>query len=348
MKRNESSFQHQAELEKVIEKHLPDIGYEVDNLREAASIRLAYIFAPSRQKAWKSEDEIAKLKKITKSIGAAICESEKLEGLVLAALVGGSLPISDKPEGVISTLRQIEHALKHGIEAASKAAHLGRSRRGQGGHPNVEAISVLRACREIWKRRGGQGSVKTAHYRDPGPFGRFVEAGPCLLVDETDTFLPDNPELVGVLNNGYSRGQAFVIRCDGDDHAVKTFRVWAPKVLCGIGELSDTLASRCITIQMRRRRAGEIIERLRADRQSRAEVLRSRCARWAADNTERLRGADPDMPEVLDDRAQDNWRPLIAIADLVAGETGPCEPAPPLSRCVPRGQGRTRARAFCY
>jgi hypothetical protein len=28
-----------------------------------------------------------------------------------------------------------------------------------------------------------------------------------------------------------------VVRCDGDDNAVKTFRVWGPKVLCGIGEL---------------------------------------------------------------------------------------------------------------
>ncbi len=91
----------------------------------------------------------------------------------------------------------------------------------------------------------------------PAALFRVIEAhGPCLLVDETDTFLADKPELVGILNNGYSRGQAFVVRCDGDDNAVKTFRVWAPKVLCGIGGLSDTLSSRCITIQMRRNRVG--------------------------------------------------------------------------------------------
>lgn len=150
---------------------------------------------------------------------------------------------------------------------------------------------------------------------------RVIEAhAPCVLVDEVDTFLTENLELVGVLNNGYSRSQAFVVRCDGDDNAVKPFRVWAPKVLCGIGELPDTLASRCITITMRRKRAGETVERLRADRQGWAEALRSRCARWAADHVERLREIDPDMPEVLDDRAQDNWRPLIALADLVGGE----------------------------
>ncbi len=126
------------------------------------------------------------------------------------------------------------------------------------------------------------GSISTA------ALFRVIEAhDPCLLVDEIDTFLTDNPELVGVLNNGYSRGGAYVLRCVGDDHDVKRFRVWGPKALCGIGELPDTLASRCITIQMRRKRPGESVERLRADRQGWAEALRSRCARWAADHTTR-------------------------------------------------------------
>ena len=157
------------------------------------------------------------------------------------------------------------------------------------------------------------------------------------------TFLADKLELVGILNNGYSRGQAIVVRCDGDDNAVKTFRVWGPKVLCGIGELSDALASRCITIQMRRKRPGENVERVRADRQGWAAALRSRCVRWAADNTERLRGADPEMPSVLDDRAQDNWRPPIAIADLV-GEDWPTRArAAAVALCAPRaGQEETK------
>ncbi len=175
MKRKEFRFPHEAELEKIIEKHLPDTSYEVSNKLEAVCIRLAYIFASTRQKVWKSEDEIAKLKKIEKGIEAAISESEKLEGLVMAALVGDSSPIADKPEGVISTLRQVEHAMKRGIKAASEVARLGRARRGQGGHPNYDAISVLKACREIWKRRGVKGSTETTNYK-PGPFGRFVEA----------------------------------------------------------------------------------------------------------------------------------------------------------------------------
>jgi len=182
------------------------------------------------------------------------------------------------------------------------------------------------------------GSISTA------ALFRVIDAhGACLLVDETETFLPNNPELVGVLNNGYSRGQAFVIRCEGDDHAVKQFRVWGTKVLCGIGELSDTLASRCITIQMRRKRACEYVERLRTDQQGWAEMLRSCCARWAADHTEQLRGADPEMPNILDDRAQDNWRSLIAIADLVGGDWPMRARAAAVALCAPRaGQEETK------
>src|SRR5439155_25602256 len=32
-----------------------------------------------------------------------------------------------------------------------------------------------------------------------------------------------------------------------------------------------------------------------------------------------LAGADPQLPATLDDRAADNWRPLVAIADLAGG-----------------------------
>jgi hypothetical protein len=44
------------------------------------------------------------------------------------------------------------------------------------------------------------------------------------------------------------------------------------------------------------------------------------CARWAKDNLGRLRRADPSVPSHLDNRAADNWRPLLAIADAAAGE----------------------------
>jgi putative DNA primase/helicase len=43
------------------------------------------------------------------------------------------------------------------------------------------------------------------------------------------------------------------------------------------------------------------------------------CARWARDNLDGLKKADPEIPGALDDRASDNWRPLLAIADCIHG-----------------------------
>ena len=39
-----------------------------------------------------------------------------------------------------------------------------------------------------------------------------------------------------------------------------------------------------------------------------------------ADHLEDLKNSDPPVPEKLNDRAADNWRPLFAIADLAGGE----------------------------
>jgi hypothetical protein len=48
--------------------------------------------------------------------------------------------------------------------------------------------------------------------------------------------------------------------------------------------------------------------------------LRSKAARWAADNFDKLTDPDPAIPEALNDRAADNWRPLLAIAELAGGK----------------------------
>lgn len=42
-------------------------------------------------------------------------------------------------------------------------------------------------------------------------------------------------------------------------------------------------------------------------------------ARWAADNVEALREAEPPLPDGFANRRADNWRGLLAIADQVGG-----------------------------
>ena len=155
----------------------------------------------------------------------------------------------------------------------------------------------------------------------PASLFRIVEKySPTLLVDEADSFLRDKEELRGILNSGHTRGAAYVVRTVGDDHEPRRFSTWAAKAVALIGRLPDTLADRSVNIPMRRRAPGENVERLRLDRPGAFEDLRRRVASWSADQLDALSGADPDVPGELNDRAADNWRPLLAIADRAGGE----------------------------
>lgn len=149
---------------------------------------------------------------------------------------------------------------------------------------------------------------------------RVIERyAPTVLIDEADTFLPENEELRGILNGGHNRLTAYVWRSVGDDHEPRRFRVWAPKCIAMIGKLPDTLEDRALVVPLRRKQAGEVVERFRADRVADFLPMRRKAARWAADNLLRLGDMDPVVPEALHDRAQDNARAICAIADLAGG-----------------------------
>jgi putative DNA primase/helicase len=142
---------------------------------------------------------------------------------------------------------------------------------------------------------------------------------PTLLIDEADTFLPENEELRGILNSGHRQG-AFVIRTVGEEFEPRWFSTYAPCAVALIGKLPPTLADRSVSIELRRRRSDEPIEPFRFDRTQHLDQLARKVARWAADNAERLRRADPEMPVGVFNRVADNWRPLLALADAAMGE----------------------------
>ncbi len=152
----------------------------------------------------------------------------------------------------------------------------------------------------------------------PASLFRVIERdSPTMLIDEVDSFVKDNEELRGILNAGFTRETAFVLRCVGENHEPKTFNVFGPKLFAGIGKLPSTLADRSIIIPMRRKQPGETVERFRG---LDGEELRRKCVRWVADNEAQLAPADPSVPNALNDRAADLWRPLLAIADAAGGE----------------------------
>ena len=150
---------------------------------------------------------------------------------------------------------------------------------------------------------------------------RTIEAArPTLLLDEADTFIRDSDDLRGILNSGHYRAMAYVIRTTGDNHMPQKFTTWAPMAIAAIGRLPDTLQDRAVVLRMRRRKPDEYVERLRLDRLDCLGDYASMCARWVADNLMGLSDADPDIPSGMHDRAEDNWRPLLAIADLAGAD----------------------------
>ena len=141
-----------------------------------------------------------------------------------------------------------------------------------------------------------------------------------LLADEADTWFTKDDQMRGVWNSGHARDMASVLRADGGQLAVLS--TWGPKTLSMIradpGDLPPTIRDRSVVVAMQRALLTETIEPLRLDRiGDDLRPLRQKVARWAYDHIDALRGAEPDVPGELNHRARDNWRPLLAIADLV-------------------------------
>jgi putative DNA primase/helicase len=109
----------------------------------------------------------------------------------------------------------------------------------------------------------------------------------------------------------------------GDTHEPKQFSVWAPKAFAGINlpkHFSEATMSRGIVINMRRKLANESIVRIRRTNKADFEVLKLKLARFAQDYAERIRHAQIDLPDELSDRDQDNWEPLLTIAQCAGNE----------------------------
>ena len=143
---------------------------------------------------------------------------------------------------------------------------------------------------------------------------------PTLLLDDADSWLLRDPndERHSLINSGHKRGGR-VLRCVGDNHDLKAFNTFCAKVIAFIGKSKDTLHNRSIEIVLRRKMAGEKIIPLRNADRSAFDTLRAKLARMEADYLDTIAKARPDLTD-LDNRAADNWEPLLAIADLAGGE----------------------------
>lgn len=145
---------------------------------------------------------------------------------------------------------------------------------------------------------------------------RLIESDrPCLVLDEADTYVSGGGDkrLVGVINSGHSRTSGFVfITIRGEPVRYSTF---APMILAGIGDQPATIEDRSLIVPMQRAAPDEPIERLRRPDLERLAEFARKADRWVRDNRTRLTDVDPELPHWLQDRAADNTRMLLAIAD---------------------------------
>jgi hypothetical protein len=169
-----------------------------------------------------------------------------------------------------------------------------------------------------------QEPLPTSNISDAALFRAIAELSPTLLLDEVDAIFGkarEREDLRGLLNAGYRRG-AVARRMGGSKMTtLEAFPVYCPKAFAAIGQLPDTIADRSIAIRLQRKTREEQVERFRRRwAQSAGEILHDRLADWLEPQLDYLHDARPALPDELDDRAQDCWEPLLAIADLAGGD----------------------------
>ena len=148
------------------------------------------------------------------------------------------------------------------------------------------------------------------------------EGLPTILYDEIDTvFGPrsrDHEDIRAMINAGHRRG-AVAGRCVIRGQTIETEELpaYCAMALAGLGNLPDTILSRSVLIQMRRRSPDEEVEPYRRRQHEReGKQIFDVLSDWIAS----VSFKDPELPEEIQDRNADVWEPLLMVADAAGGQ----------------------------
>lgn len=150
---------------------------------------------------------------------------------------------------------------------------------------------------------------------------------PTVMLDEADTIFgkalkgdEKAEHLRGILNAGFTRDRPYV-RYDPTQRKNVPTPTFAMAVLAGIGSMPDTIEDRAVCFTMRRKAPGETVSkyRIRRDKPKVVAVGERLCA-WVGSIAKELGAAEPEMPAGLNDRAEDVWESLLAVADAAGGD----------------------------
>jgi len=153
------------------------------------------------------------------------------------------------------------------------------------------------------------------------------KAPPTIMLDEADAIFgkalkgDEKAEaLRGMLNAGFGRGRPY-IRWDAAARTTEKCPTFAMAIIAGIGSMPDTIEDRAVIITLRRKTEAEVVAKYRIRRDKPAVTAqKDQLEGWVQPLAEQIGTAEPDMPPGLNDRAEDVWEALIAVADFAGGD----------------------------
>ena len=92
-------------------------------------------------------------------------------------------------------------------------------------------------------------------------------------------------------------------------------------VIAGIGKRPDTIEDRSVIIMLQRKAPGDSVEKYRTRRHKPYVIaLGKQLQKLVAPHAKEIGAAEPGMPFGLNDRAEDTWEGLLAVADVAGGD----------------------------
>jgi hypothetical protein len=143
-----------------------------------------------------------------------------------------------------------------------------------------------------------------------------------LLLDESE-WLAGHSETAetirGVLHAGYRRGARYMV-CEGDDHTIREFRIFGPKVFSAVNGLTGALLDRCIVLHLEKAPTNvTLLSASTDDVGPVALLLREKLEAFALQVRERLEQLACQRPPggywpEFRNREAEIWHPMLTIA----------------------------------
>jgi hypothetical protein len=151
-------------------------------------------------------------------------------------------------------------------------------------------------------------------------FRLITEEEPTIVIDEAEVLCGDGETAIAVraiLHAGNAPDDC-IIRCNQKTHELERFSPFCPKIFCTIGRLPRPLASRCIAVGMKRKKASEKTGKfIRHKLKAQLRKFSVDMAVWVAQHQEEIQRVYDSLPEdSFEGRGSENFAPLEAILSV--------------------------------